>query len=102
MPVTGEPTHEHELKTWPEFFQALWDGDKTFELRKDDRPYVVGDLLVLREFDPNGVTVDPETQCESPGAYTERSALRRITYVLRGIDAERFGLRSGYCILGLE
>lgn len=100
--MSGRSSLDHELKTWPEFFQAVWDGDKTFELRKDDRPYAVGDLLVLREFDPSGVTVDPETQCESPGAYTERSLLRRVTYVLRGDGAERFGLKSGYCILGLE
>ena len=44
----------HELKTWPEFFQMVCEGVKTFEVRRDDRtpPYAVGDVLRLREFFP--------------------------------------------------
>lgn len=30
---------EHDLKTWRPPFRALWDGTKTFELRKNDRNY---------------------------------------------------------------
>jgi hypothetical protein len=29
----------HELKMWPEFFKHVWSGDKTFELRVDDRGF---------------------------------------------------------------
>lgn len=42
----------HRLKTWPPFFRDVRDGKKTFELRKNDRQFSAGDLLVLREWDP--------------------------------------------------
>lgn len=42
----------HELKTWPEYFDGLWDGTKLSEVRNDDRGFAVGDLLVLREWRP--------------------------------------------------
>ena len=42
----------HYLKTYVEFFQATKRGDKNFELRKNDRNYRVGDLLILMEYDP--------------------------------------------------
>lgn len=31
----------HELKTWPPYFAAILDGLKTWEYRRDDRPYKV-------------------------------------------------------------
>lgn len=42
----------HDLKCWPEYFQAVKSGIKPFEYRKDDRGYAVGDILHLREYDP--------------------------------------------------
>ena len=39
----------HELKTLPEYFEAVRKGDKTFELREDDRNFKVGDYLALNE-----------------------------------------------------
>lgn len=43
---------EHELKTDPEPFNALWLGLKRYEVRRNDRDYHEGDWLVLREYDP--------------------------------------------------
>ena len=40
---------EHELKTDAKVFEAVKLGEKTFEIRKDDRAYAVGDLLILRK-----------------------------------------------------
>ena len=41
---------EHQLKTWPGFFDGLVDGTKTAEVRQNDRHFKAGDRLVLREF----------------------------------------------------
>lgn len=41
------------LKTWPEPFEAIWRGDKRYEIRKDDRGFGVRDQLNLREFVPH-------------------------------------------------
>jgi len=38
----------HELKTDPFVFDEVQAGDKTFEIRKDDRGFRVGDTLVLK------------------------------------------------------
>ena len=78
----------HTLKTWPEFFAAVACGAKTFELRKDDRAFANHDVLDLREWDP------------SAQRYTGRTLEAEITYVLR--DAENFGLRSGFVVLGIR
>lgn len=83
----------HELKSWPEFFAAVLNQSKPFELRKDDRDFDVLDVLWLREW-------DPETK-----QYSGHDAYRRVTYILRhrpgaGCAAD-FGLRPGYAILGI-
>ena len=96
--------HTHELKTWPEYFQAVWDGNKTFELRKNDRDYQVGDKLILREW------------CPELNDYTGRKTTNFVSYILK--DAEEFkyddgatvtgpaklelGLKDGYVVMGFE
>lgn len=62
----------HELKTWPEYFQAIVEGRKRFEIRRDDRPFAVDDELGLREWDPKA------------GEYTGRFARVRVAYIYRG------------------
>ena len=42
----------HELKCHPGYFARLADGSKTFDVRRDDRGYQSGDVLVIRAFDP--------------------------------------------------
>lgn len=42
----------HILKTWPKYFDLIMSGKKTFELRKNDRNFKVGDRLDLMEYDP--------------------------------------------------
>ena len=83
----------HEIKSWPEFFQALWDGSKKFEIRFDDRDYQVGDVLLIKEWD------------DRKSVYTGRTLRRRITYKLEGIGggaiAPYHGLVRGYAGLSL-
>ncbi|HCI7873684.1 TPA: DUF3850 domain-containing protein [Escherichia coli] len=40
----------HQLKIAPKYFNAVVAGQKTAELRKDDRGYKVGDVLSLCEW----------------------------------------------------
>ena len=83
----AEESKVHKLKTWPMFFQAVLEGSKPFELRKNDRHFNVGDILILEEYDP-----DAE-------GYTGRKCERKISYVL---DANPFIDLHGHVILGLE
>ena len=77
----------HALKTHPEYFEALKSGEKAFELRKDDRPFEVGDTFLAQEYDPE------------KEQYSGEEVQFKISYILR--DAQKFGLKTGYCILGL-
>ena len=77
----------HELKTWPEYYKAIYDDRKKFEVRKDDRNFQVGDTLDLQEY-------DPEIK-----AYSGRSMRVKVIYKLPGGD---FGIKKGYCVLGIE
>ena len=43
---------KHELKCWPQYFQAVVLGKKTFEIRLDDRDFRVGDMAILKEWNP--------------------------------------------------
>ena len=80
----------HSLKVWPEFFEALESGKKTFEVRRDsDRGFAVGDMLNLKEFEPS----------PSGGHYTDRQINRKIVYKLPG---GKFGIDPDFCVLGLE
>jgi hypothetical protein len=74
----------HELKTWPEFFEATRRGQKKFELRRDDRPegFQVEDELLLKEWDPEkerGIKIPGE---DDYGIYTGRKVLVRVDYVM--------------------
>lgn len=60
----------HELKILPKFFADVISGEKTFEIRKFDRPFHKGDLLALNEF-------DAEHKC-----YTGNSCVVFIDYIL--------------------
>src|SRR5262245_33137345 len=39
MRLRSEKMTEHDLKSWPEFFEPISKGSKQFELRKNDRKY---------------------------------------------------------------
>ena len=50
----------HKLKTWPTFFYDVVMGSKTFEIRKNDRGFNVGDELILQEYEPDTKTYTGE------------------------------------------
>jgi hypothetical protein len=100
----------HELKTWPECFQAIKRGQKTFDIRENDRNFQVGDILVLREFKPckfcNGAgTYRDYTDIETcscmeskypQGKYTGRSLKRKVIYIL-----DKFGLKENFICMAI-
>lgn len=83
---------EHRLKCWPEYFKAVKDGLKPFEIRKWDRPYAVGDTLTLEEWNPEILD------------YTGDSIVREITYLLdlTYLPGDRVPNFAGYVALGLS
>ena len=78
-----------EKKTWPEFFQKIVEGKKTFEVRLADFSVNPGDILVLKEW-------NPETR-----QYTGRVLEKKVTYVSKTKsmafwsqeDLEKYGLQ---------
>lgn len=46
----------HELKLFTDYFMAVIEGKKTFEIRKNDRDFHEGDLLALNEYDGHHYT----------------------------------------------
>jgi hypothetical protein len=78
----------HDLKTWPEPFQAILDGTKTYEIRTTgDRTFAVGDVLRLREWLPFG-----------DQRYTGRETTRVVSYIT---PPGRWGLPSDLCVMAL-
>lgn len=74
----------HDIKIGKEFFEDVKNNVKTFELRKNDRDYKVGEILELHEYEA--------------GEETGKTCRKLITYMLK----EFTGLQDGYCILGLK
>ncbi|HBF6275554.1 TPA: DUF3850 domain-containing protein [Clostridioides difficile] len=74
----------HELKILPQYFKEVVNGNKNFEVRKNDRGFKKSDLLVLKEFDGE--------------KYTGLETRKEITYVLENSDY----LQNGYVVLGIK
>ena len=76
----------HELKCWPNEFNAVLRGQKKFEFRKNDRDFRAGEYLLLREWEP------------TEDKYSGLELRVYITYIL----TEGFGLPEGYCIMSIR
>lgn len=76
----------HVLKTWPKPFSAILTFHKRHEVRRADRDFQVGDLLHLREY-------NPETQ-----QYTGRECSCRVNYITR---PGTFGLPADLCVMSI-
>jgi Domain of unknown function (DUF3850) len=79
----NEPTL-HELKLWPQYFSAVMNREKTFEIRKNDRNFKIGDVLLLKEYN------------SSAKRYTGRKVLRTITYITD------YAQQDEYVVMGIE
>lgn len=86
----------HELKILHEYLVDVDLGKKTFELRKNDRDYQVGDLIRFIDVREDDSTAN-KNQIEPN---IDENTLYRITYVLK--DVEKYGLDKDYCILAIK
>jgi ASC-1-like (ASCH) protein len=70
---------EHNLKIANEYFEAVNEGLKTFEIRNNDRNFKVEDIVNLEEIDENK-------------EYTGRKVTGKITYITN------YAQMSGYVV----
>jgi len=78
----GREESMHELKILPEYFEAVKNGRKQFEIRKNDRDYKIGDVLHLREWTGEN--------------YTGDSYKAEITYITD------YAQKDGFVVLGIR
>lgn len=75
---------EHKLKILPEYFGPVCTGKKTFEIRKNDRDFKVGDTLILQEYWKEGQQ------------YTGSVVEKKIGYITDYEQKENFVVMSIY------
>lgn len=75
-----------ELKVLPQYFEAIQIGIKTFEIRKNDVGFKEGDVLNLREWNPDQRVPD----------YTGQDIIALVTYVT---DFEQ---KPGYVVMAIK
>ena len=85
---------KHEKKTWPDYFQKILEGKKTYEFRLADWKCKEDDILVLKEW-------DPKTK-----KFTGREIEKKITFVARTKDMKFFSKKDiekyGYQIISFK
>jgi hypothetical protein len=78
----------HELKTLPSFFECVSNGKKPFEIRKNDRDFTLGDVLLLREIEPNHAGQNEP--------YTGRMKAVKVTYITN------WEQKPGFVVMGIS
>ena len=78
---------EHYLKTIEPYFSDVKNGLKTFEVRKNDRNFEVGDKIYLLKYHPYSTL-----------GYVPESITAVITYILNDCNYCKYG----YIIFGIK
>lgn len=77
----------HYLKVWTKQFDAVRRGAKTHEVRKGDRDYRAGDIIILRDFDP------------AAREYTGKCIEVQVTFITRG---GTFGIPDDISVMSIR
>ena len=85
--MSGITTHKLKLNT--DYYEDSASGVKTFEIRKSDRNFKVGDILELREWVWSAI--------DGNGAYTGNVHWKIITYILE----DKAFLTEGYVCMAV-
>ncbi len=76
---------KHILKCEQDYFEAVWNREKTFELRRNDRGFQKGDTIILQELERGKITkTGREIEC-------------LVTYVL-----SHEGLKEGWVCIAIS
>jgi len=84
----------HSLKIAKKYFKAIKRGDKTFEVRNDDRNFQVGDLITFKTANYAFNQLHELRWYDAPGMW-------QVTYKLTSKDFPD-GIKEGYCVLGIK
>lgn len=76
----------HELKILPQWFKDVCSQKKTFEIRKNDRDFKIGDTLILKEWDGTD--------------FTGREVKRTVSYIYHGDG--NYGIAEGYVVMAIR
>ena len=88
---------QHTLKVWPELYDAIESGVKTWEFRRDDRGFRVGDELRLEWWNP--AAHNGRGGVEYVDGPVTKHLHVRVTYIFHG---GRLGVPEGFCIMSIE
>lgn len=75
----------HDLKIEKKYYDRILSGEKTFEIRYNDRDYQTGDQLKLNMIPKNGERCD------------NKPILKEIAYIHSGL-----GMQDNYIVIGLK
>lgn len=87
---------EHTLKCWTPYFDAIARGDKNFEVRRDDRGFQKGDILILEKYDQDKHRYVYSGTDIMAKPYAIRCVIK---YILTG---GQLGVEPGYVVMGIE
>ncbi len=82
---------KHELKILSSFVRPILDGDKTFEIRENERGFQKGDRVQFK------VVPDDWTRKNSSIVNEFEHKVFEITYVING-----WGLENGFVVFGIR
>ena len=80
----------HRIKLSEDFAEAVLTGDKSFEIRKNDRGYQKGDVVIFTVVERGNPAFTVATNPLNGRMY-------EITYVISG-----WGLQDGYVVFGIR
>lgn len=89
----------HKLKTQHDYWEAVLSGDKRFEVRKNDRGFQSGDIVILEKLKP-GIYAEYEYDHGDQNGFNRKplALTFRIGWMLTG---GQFGVEPGYVVFGL-
>ena len=86
----------HDLKCWAWSFDAIASGEKTADLRKNDRDYHVGDILRLNR---------TPSDCMAPGTYFPPEPVKKMFVLVKHVfsASEVLGAAGdGYVVMSVS